>query len=915
MSRGFSPVPNDDPFTLDGLLEIPDLVNEPNSISQPFQPESNLFAFNFNFTEEKPQTLPELIPDFFALASNELFLELDSYAESTSASETGEAVSKEKSNWDDEVSEDIWSWKDVVTGTREKRLVNWDTFVTPQAENPRSVYLSEAGPSCFDAFLALQASQANTHLPRVVAQPTGFLRSVFELGIGRASPLYQYDLEVAKFVPTNEDFGISGISFELQKHVVQGFLGMGNAMRRLEAFVAESKSRPVSIAFSSAISEALFATKAVLQTSQTSDHSLLRLEGIFARPSCLVHALERLADVLGATDGEREAVVKFMHESEELSSCHTWLSQVLHEILQRISTPWISAIEGEVGLRPSPSVSQAKARQSFANHESREQISESNQETPLRSVEGLIGESRRCLEILREQQLDHPLLRPSLHLGSGLAWETSWERILQVHARANAYEQALKTAIMEYYKGNALEPEDKTSDTSDNLLRNDDGAFSITNLDTPHVLDRHLGGRSSLYESTLLQLTITALNPSIESSNFLNRAEMCPRLSHSLPLSLVPQLSAQSRLLSFSTLHLLFKTRSLRHHLSIQYRFQLLSDGLFPARLSRALFDPDQYTSEGRRTAEGTTGLRLQARDTWPPAGSELRLVLMGILNESYHANLCVKDRTNDELPGNLSFAIRELSAEDLEKCKDASSIEALDFLRLQYKPPPVLESIITPACLKKYDMIFKYLLRLLRLQSIAQSLLRGAAGKNRQVDHTTQKFRIDMQHFISTLAAYSNVDAIGVEWTRFQQLLHGVEDAIDRGDYEGTMARAGSLSRLERVHEEVLDRILRALFLDRRQAQVREVIEGIFVLVLRVFSKITRGNEREGDLDEVKSMYVDFKKQVGRLVRYLCSQGGSASSMGRKRLEESDGIILLSDEPPPFEHLLVKLDLFGYYS
>ena len=183
--------------------------------------------------------------------------------------------------------------------------------------------------------------------------------------------------------------------------------------------------------------------------------------------------------------------------------------------------------------------------------------------------------------------------------------------------------------------------------------------------------------------------------------------------------------------------------------------------------------------------------------------------------------------------------------------------------------------------------------------------------------------FRIDVQHFISTLAAYSEDDAISVEWTRFQESLKVIEDAIDRGDYEGTLAKAGSLSRLERFHEEVLDRILRGLFLDRRQTQVMEVLEGIFGLILRFSTSITQQNHDDvSDLDSTKSMRLEFKNQVGRLVRYLRSQGGSsaaaASSMiGKSRVVgESDGNTMFSsDEPPPFEHLLVKLDIFGYYS
>jgi Gamma tubulin complex component C-terminal/Gamma tubulin complex component N-terminal len=929
MAREPTSILNEDPFILDGLLEFPDLVSEPRSIWQPFQPESNLFAFDIVPAGKKQDILLELRPDFFALARDEPFPEIDSFADSTSESETGDAVSKENPNKNEKASEDVWLWEDVATGTRENQLVNWDTFLNPETETPRSAYLSEAGPACFDAFLAIYASQTISRLPKVIAQHEDFLRSVFELGLGRDSLLYRYDPQQAKFIPVSEDFRISGISFDAQHHVVQEVLEMGNTMRQLEAFVAKPKSRPLSIALSATISVILYAIKAELQASERNVQSTLQLDDILARPKCLVQTLKQLVGVLKITDSDIGAIVKLLKESEELASCHTWLTQILHEILGRISAPWISTIEAELGLHLSPSASQAQALLSYKSRETQKHTSESSQESPLSPVEELITESRRCLGILRDQQVDHPVLNPSRKISSKLSWEASWEHILRVQEQANAYEQGLKKAILDYGQGNPIEPDDEASDKtaafpekSENLVMMD--------LDTPNVLDRGLGGQTSPSESTLSQLTITALRAGSDFSEFLNQSELYPLLSHSLPLSLLPLLNAQSRLLSFSTLHLVFKTHSLRHHLSVQYRFQLLSDGLFAARVNRALFDPDQYTSEGRRSNQGATGLRLQARDAWPPASSELRLVLMGILSESYHTTLQSKNLNNDELPGNLSFAIRNLSPQELEKCKDPSSIEALDFLRLQYKPPHVLESIITPTSLGKYDKIFKYRLRLLRLQALAQSLLRGVACRNGKIDRTTQRFRINIQHFISTLAAYSNNDAIGVEWARFQQSLRDIEAAIDRGDYEGTLAKAGSLSRLEKLHEEVLDRIMRGLFLDCRQAQVREVIDGIFGIILRFSANITHG---ENDVDgggvggvneDTKSMHMEFKKQVGRLARYLRSQGScsassSSSMIGKRRLVgESDGNgsgALLSDSPPPFEHLLVKLDMFGYYS
>jgi gamma-tubulin complex component len=50
----------------------------------------------------------------------------------------------------------------------------------------------------------------------------------------------------------------------------------------------------------------------------------------------------------------------------------------------------------------------------------------------------------------------------------------------------------------------------------------------------------------------------------------------------------------------------------------------------------------------------------------------------------------------------------------------------ALDFLLMDYKPPPPLDVVITPEVLSKYQRIFSFILRLLRGES-SNSTIRGA--------------------------------------------------------------------------------------------------------------------------------------------------------------------------------------------
>jgi Gamma tubulin complex component C-terminal/Gamma tubulin complex component N-terminal len=910
MSRKFSAM-KEGPFILDRLLEIPELVSDLDSPWEPFQQASNLFTLESLSTGRKKDSLPELRTEFFGLDSyDDPLSELDSFADSTSASEIGEAAPNHEASGNDDLPEDVWSLRYVVGATKENQLVNWNSFLRRQAENPGSAYLSEAGPTALDAVLASDALRTKTMVPKLVAQHEDVLRSLFELGIGRDSLFYRYDRRLAEFVMATEDFGLSGISFEVQQDVLQDMLRTGNRMRKIRASIAEPQSGSLLIALDCAISTVLYTVEAELQKGRPGIRSIIQLIDLFSRPNCLTKTLLNLVMCFSTTCCTKTTIIELMHEAENLVSHHPWQAPLVHEILRRSSAAWTAGIEVQVGLRPSADVSELRTPTFLVTGEAHELASGNSQETPLTDVEKVVLESRGSLDIIRAEQPDHPVLNsPNSSLGH-LSWEMSWEAIARIQTQADRYEQALKQEVLKYSQGTSIETlHTRHSEFDEDDLYDDEEGMILIDLNTPNALDGDLGGRPSLFESRLAQLTTAALGETIEYSGPSDQSELCPPLTLSLSLSLTPLLDAQSRLLSFSTLRLLFKAHSLRNHLSVQHRFQLLSDGPFASRLSRALFDPDQFTGEGRRSVEGTTGLRLQARDTWPPASSELRLALMGILSESYHSSDW-SGVTKDDLPGNLSFAIRDLSGEELEKCRDVASIEALDFLRLQYKPSATLESVITQSSLRKYDKIFRYMLRLLRMQAVAQSLLRQVSGRNVQVDRTNQRCIICVQHFISTLAAYSSNDAIGVEWLRFQETLKKIEAAIDRADYEGTIAMAGSLSRLERLHDEVLDRIIRALFLNRRQAQVRDVIDGIFRLILR-FAAITRPNDDGQRRQETREISGEFTKQIGKLMRYLRSQDLASTT----RTNGEAGISVHPDGEAPFERFLLKLDLLGYFT
>ena len=295
----------------------------------------------------------------------------------------------------------------------------------------------------------------------------------------------------------------------------------------------------------------------------------------------------------------------------------------------------------------------------------------------------------------------------------------------------------------------------------------------------------------------------------------------------------------------------------------------------------------------------------------------------MGILSDSYASNkasskgaACGPTSAGAELPGGLSFAIRELSEDELEKCKAPEAIEALDFLQLQYKAPPVIEAILTPSSLNKYDRIFRYLLRLVRLQAVVAKLLRDATGRNaprRDGQSIVHKFRVDAYHFVTTLSHYSSASGIEQLWMKLEPLFARTERCLARGDYDGVVASAKSIHILRDLHKSCLDRMLHRLFLNKSHSQVMKLIENILGCILR-FEVIVRDGNGAGDgsthEEAVLQLYQAFRKETGLFMRFLRDVDGKGHGVG-PTMEDVD---LPSTKGDVFEHLLLRLEMKQYY-
>ncbi|EEH06516.1 conserved hypothetical protein [Histoplasma capsulatum G186AR] len=862
---------------------------------------------------------------------------------------------------------DIWALDDILKPITEKgSLGSWDTFPDHPVRQNVPLYLSEAGPRGFDAALGYQATKSGLEDSGRVARTNIFIASLFRLGLGWNSIFFRFNEQNRVFEKYIKDARISGISLTAVNGLVEEFLQCGTQVRKIRRFLLETPSRtdlptPLS-SLASAVSILLHSFEEHVYKCFKMGLPLLASQMLFRRPACLLNALVDI--IKGAenaiTDGAviSSVFTKCDHYSHE----YAWLSGVLHELMALVAESWLLLVESWIGLQPEPQTMPELNRNEKSFIKTEEVDGRNSRSIEAKLVDysfrpeampifvptdyaEMIFEGGKSLRLLEEFHPNHPLsVKSGASRSVNLTLECAftWKDIDKIQQKANDYESRLRAEILSYdekrlQKCPTLSPEDKNIGNTVHVGHYPiDGVFSLLDIDDKNDTTE-LASQSSV-SSHKLHILLAESNcfntDKVPGNEFL----FGPPLDASVYLSFAPAISAQTRLINFSCLHLLFKGHKIKDHLQLQWRFQLLGDGVFSSRLSHILFDPEMHSGErkaGVARGGSSTGLRLGNRDTWPPASSELRLVLMGLLSESYHGDKNYPGHNtgnqtrNRDLPGGLSFAIRELTGEELLKCKNPNSIEALDFLRLQYHPPSVLEAIITPRSLRRYDSIFKRLLRQMRMLSVSCGLIRNSTDRSNATDMSrtiTQKFRIEAHHFVQSVSDYSFHIAVGETWSKFERTLIKTEKCIDKGDIDGTLDHAKSLHRLREYHEEILDQILFALFVSKKHTQARNLLDDIFSTIL-TFSSLSKAAatgtwmEQEGmqSYDRVvRQLFSVFRKQVSGFVRFLRALDGAKEmkSKGKYRALTawgSDGRAGVETESV-FEHLLLRLDMNGFY-
>ena len=875
-------------------------------------------------------------------------------------SETTSDASSEKQNEydathgqhdDDDASPgDIWSIGMPERGNPEPPLRSWERYLDTTFHEPVSAYFTDSGAKGWDAALAHQARINGNGSPGRIARNVIFFRALIELGLGWNSVFYKYNYKKRRFDKNPLDVRISGVSLYALDKATDIIQQCGTDMLRARTFVSgvSAKSSPAMSAFSGAVAVVVHTLEKKLVSRGFAeighDISLLRIRALFERCGVLVSVLADMVDAVErAAASDAQIVSAILDRIAHFSHRYDWMHSILSELAVRTLQPWLDLVETWIGLRSEdPSfVELLKHGMGFVKLDQVEVPWKANP-IPVRAEYRYIPEQMpylippeqaqsvyevgKSLRLLKQSHPQHPIANECVLYDTRppkLSCAISWQDIERMQHRAYDYESRIRAEVLKYNR--------RDTHGESICLPTPNQAAGVDPVDTTYAMfniDDKLHC-SSLPVNNPLEEDCKLEQSCVDAFEHYDSFECSfgPELPSALSLSLSPVIASQALLIDFSCLHLLFKEHDLRYHLNLQWRFQLLGDGFFTSRLSSALFDPAMESGERRRgKARGSfhTGLRLGSRDTWPPASSELRLVLTSLLSECFPSKVDGSEadesagRHDYEFPGGLSFAIRELSDEELVKCKDANAIEALDFLRLQYKPSAVLETILTPQSLHQYDVLLRHLLRLLRMVSVVGMLVRDSTSRGSLSGHPRnlfQRFRLEAQHFILALADYCFSVGVGSSWKRFEDALSRIEHCLDQGDIDGTIDAAHSVPMLRRYHEAVLDQMLFALFLNKRHAQVAKLLEGICstILSFAVFSRLDgESGIRQENEELVSRLYASFRKRVGSLVHYLRQLNGADLSSSKK----VTGLATSSPAEPTsfFDHLLLRLDMRPYY-
>lgn len=848
-----------DPFSKRNLLECPSLVHDDVPRWSLGIDDNVLEAQYFCLAQDIQAQLDTLKTNTFQLCAEEVDLEEIS---NTPTVVTSRANSIERDTDTDDGSA-IWNLGNLEEHLEPGNLVSWDTFANDHRGRGLPPLFCEAGPLPFDAVLGILHTSTSNSRPQL-AHTDVYRDALNNLLVGRGSVFFAWDDSLDRYASTYGDVTVSGHSSEIIEKLSAQFCQHGTRFRRLKAMESLSK-RPFSSlrTISSAALSVTLAIEEHLDRMQPHKLTILQLSDLRTMYAGVIALFDPYSSFLQAPKSEVDLLTTFVQELD----IHWLASQHLRLVIECLVARVLNPILAETTL-------------SLQTSASSEQSSNTDWKLSglLRSTNPIFEQLTDCNRLLARGNLfgDWTPGTGELRLiFSYTALDNYIQNFAEIERRAVALQQPPKDI-----SATASIPSSLT--LSDAILET---PFEVNLLS----LSRQLN--AGILDDVRDELRSAVLDTFIQEET-VDTFSLSPIVA--LDLCVRPYLSMQLRVYSYILLRSLF----IQHDLVAEFynlrAFELLGDQIFTSRLSTALFSPDTTDAGVAWSTDLPAGLHLEDREAWPPASSELRLVLLNVMQESAdNDQQCVVD-------GRMSFAIRDLSDEEMTRCRESRSIHALDFLRISYTPVnDLVSAVISPRSLEIYDRIFRYLLLLLRCKALAQRL---TFSHQRKANHSSSpsapsqtRLFIEMNHFTTAMLDYALTVAIHEPWTILQNNLTTIRIHIDNHDYQKTLEQVGSLAHLRIMHETALDEILSGLMLKQKQATLHTLTIEILTMILQVPDPtVSSINNNHGEV------YSKFKRLLGTLIS------------GIEALRSSSKV--LSPGTARLECLVARLDLFGYY-
>ncbi|KAI0042924.1 hypothetical protein FA95DRAFT_508656 [Auriscalpium vulgare] len=535
--------------------------------------------------------------------------------------------------------------------------------------------------------------------------------------------------------------------------------------------------------------------------------------------------------------------------------------------------------------------------------------------------------ARRSLKLLRTAQPDHPLLH-QVRSQQKISWFWTPAEVECAWQAGPADANALPASAL------SRTPQSLTGE--DKMLQQ----FKLFDLE-PDTLSNPI---TSLHgHDSTLQRILTTFPDSLPA--------LTPTLSHLANLVLSP-LVDHCLAVSNSLLSVILTPSShinIHSHLTLLRDYMLLTSPSFTSRLQTALFsNSDDWNFEGSsaralakrsqsrtRAASGSgapwavgLGLGLSERDSWPPGGADLsyylRTVIVDSLDSSSPSTVTdssVSSHRGDhplifeEAEFRLGFAIRDLPVgSGRERWLNPCSIEALDFLLIDYKPPRPLDVVITQDTLSKYQRVFSFILRLMRVQNALGAFFRMTRRSSEPLFATMSPFNQLLLHF--RFIAHSFVELLS-EYV-FDTAIRGNFDTFLEHLEPGSSARKFTdVFALSDLHSSMLDDVLSACLLRSGQRVAGDLLRGSLELALDVC--ILSGELKRGRLEEYKAapvlqdLYTAFRSKMAALVKVLRALVDKESTGSHLPMEfahlATTGRRAAPGGSGSLQYLLVKLD------